>query len=53
MPDKKKKEAKRPSELVEAIVREAHHRSSYDTQGSWTGNAWDDHDVPVQDADDL
>lgn len=44
---------KRPPELVEAIVREARRRSPTDPQGSWTGNAWDDREEPVQDADDL
>ena len=27
--------------------------SSTDPQGSWTGKPMDEHDVPVQDADDL
>lgn len=53
MTEKRHQKPKRPPELVEAIVRESRRRSPTDPQGSWTGNAWDDHDEPVQDADDL
>ncbi len=53
MTENRKKTSKRPPELVEAITREMRRRTPTDPQGSWTGNAWDDHEQPVQDADDL
>lgn len=50
---KKKKPSQRPSELVEAIVAEQRRKDPTDPLGSWTGVPWDEHDTPVQDADDL
>lgn len=47
------KEKKRPSELVEAIIREQRKKDKTDVLGSYTGVPWDDEDTPVQDADDL
>ena len=45
---------KRPKEMVDAIIREAHKKNPYDVLGSYTGVPWgDEWDVPVQDADDL
>ena len=46
-------EKKRPSDLVEAIIREQRKRDRNDVLGSWTGVPWDEEDTPVQDADDL
>ena len=42
-----------PPELVEAIISEQRRRDPTDVLGSWTGVPWDEHDEPVQDADDL
>ena len=42
---------KRSRSAVERIVETP--PSSTDPQGSWTGKPMDEHDVPVQDADDL
>ena len=42
---------KRSRSTVERIVETP--PSSTDPQGSWTGKPMDEHDVPVQDADDL
>ncbi len=42
---------KRSRSTVERIVETP--PSSTDPQGSWTGKPVDEHDVPVQDADDL
>lgn len=50
---KKTKPSKRPSELVQAILDEQRRKDPSDPQGSWTGVPWDEHDTPVQDADDL
>ena len=44
---------RRSPELVEAIIREQRRRDPTDVLGSYTGVPWDDHEEPVQDADDL
>lgn len=44
---------KRPSEMVDAIIREQRRKNPTDVLGSWTGVPWDDWEAPVQDADDL
>ncbi len=48
-----KKSSKRPSSLVEAIIDAQRRHDPTDVLGSWTGVPWDDHEEPVQDADDL
>lgn len=48
---REKKKAKRPSELVEALLKT--QKSHTDPLGSWTGAPDEDWEEPVQDADDL
>ncbi len=44
---------RRPEKLVDAILKEQQRKTDTDVLGSWTGVPWDEHDMPVQDADDL
>ena len=44
---------KRPKELVNSIIREQRKKNPTDPLGSWTGVPEDEHEEPVQDADDL
>lgn len=48
-----KRPIRRPPDLVEAIIREQRRQDPTDVLGSYTGVPWDDHEEPVQDADDL
>lgn len=46
-----KKRKRREANAVEAIMNEG--PSFTDPQGSWTGKPENEHELPVQDADDL
>lgn len=50
---KKERKPRRAEDLVAAIVAEQRRKDPTDPLGSWTGVPWDEHDTPVQDADDL
>ena len=47
----KRKRRERAEAVVENIVRQP--ASCTDPQGSWTGRPEEEHETPVQDADDL
>jgi len=50
---KRQQHHKRPTEMVEAILRSQRQKDPTDVLGSYTGVPWDEWDNPVQDADDL